>query len=149
MKALKKSTDSKRDAFIDKVMDVCGKLIYSPDSKIFTKFENLCRMFFQTMSLCHSLGRSEVVTMTTTRYSQLELKLELKLELEMKMKMKMKMKMEPEQSLRRRKKNLVLLLLYSTKLGEVDKTPSRTDTKCCAMDLTLGNVGARLSSSIF
>jgi len=99
LKALKNSTDSKRDAFRDKVMDVCGKLLYSPDSKIFTKFENLCRMFFQTMNLCHSLARSEVVTMTTTRYSQLELKLEL----EMKMKMKMKMKMEPEQSLRIRK----------------------------------------------
>ncbi len=42
-----------------------------------------------------------------------------------------------------------LLLLYLTKLGEVDKTPSRTDTKCCAMDLPLGNVGVRLSSSIF
>ena len=26
---------------------------------------------------------------------------------------------------------------------------SRTNTKCCAMDLPLGNVGARLSSSIF
>ncbi len=60
------------------------------------------------------VGESVVVAMTTTRYSQLELKLEL----EMKMKMKMKMKMEPEQSLRRRKTNLVLLLLYSTKLRD-------------------------------
>ncbi len=57
--------------------DVCGKLLDSPDSKVFIKFENLlfCRMFSPTMNLCHSLARSKVVTMTTTRYSKLELKL--------------------------------------------------------------------------
>ncbi len=67
MKALKNSTDAKRDAFRDKVMDVCGKLLYLHDSKIFKKFENFCKMFSETMNLCHSLARSEVVAMTTTR----------------------------------------------------------------------------------
>ncbi len=84
---------------------------------IFKNFENLCRMFSQMMRPV------PLVTMTTTCYLQLELKPELV----MKIKIKMKMKMEPEQSLRRRKKNLVLLLLYSPKLGELDKTPSRKE----------------------
>jgi hypothetical protein len=72
-----------------------------PDSKIFTKFENLF-ILQETLSddepvplVGEKRGRDDDRhddRMTATRYSQLEL--ELKLELEMKI--KMKMKMEPE-----------------------------------------------------
>jgi hypothetical protein len=70
-------------------MTVLGMFVVGNSIRLIPKyFQHLkpfsfCRMFSPTMNQCHSLARSEVVTMTTTRYSQLELKLEMEMKIKM------------------------------------------------------------------